>query len=88
VGGFRKGDEIRKAIDAGKADLVALARPFICEPDFIKKIKSDGSYESRCINCNLCSVMCDSLHETRCYKFKTKKNGTFRQNSFHHQPEF
>lgn len=69
VGGFRNGDEIREAISSGKTDLVGLARPFICEPDFINKLRINGSYESRCVNCNHCSVMCDSTNETRCYKY-------------------
>lgn len=68
VGGFRNGDEIRDAISKNKTDLVGLARPFICEPDFVKKMKINGSYESRCVNCNFCSVMCDTINETRCYK--------------------
>lgn len=68
VGGFRNGDEIREAISWNMTDLAGMARPFICEPDFIMKMKTDGSYESGCINCNICSVMCDSNNETRCYK--------------------
>jgi 2,4-dienoyl-CoA reductase-like NADH-dependent reductase (Old Yellow Enzyme family) len=68
VGGFRTGDEIRDAISSGRTDLAGLARPFICEPDFVQKLKMNGSYESRCVNCNYCSVMCDSKNETRCYK--------------------
>ena len=68
VGGFRLAEEIRDSIDNGSADLVGLARPFICEPDLVTKFKSNGSYASKCVNCNYCSVMCDSQHETRCYK--------------------
>jgi 2,4-dienoyl-CoA reductase-like NADH-dependent reductase (Old Yellow Enzyme family) len=68
VGGFRTGEEIRDAISSGRTDLAGLARPFICEPDFVQKLKMNGSYESRCVNCNFCSVMCDSTNETRCYK--------------------
>jgi 2,4-dienoyl-CoA reductase-like NADH-dependent reductase (Old Yellow Enzyme family) len=68
VGGFRTGEEIRDAISSGRTDLAGLARPFICEPDFVQKLKMNGSYESRCVNCNYCSVMCDSTNETRCYK--------------------
>ena len=68
VGGFRNSDEIMEAIRSNRTDLVGLARPFICEPDFIKKMKINGSYESACINCNICSVMCDTENETRCYK--------------------
>jgi 2,4-dienoyl-CoA reductase-like NADH-dependent reductase (Old Yellow Enzyme family) len=71
VGGFRTGEEIMEAVFSGKTDLVGLARPFICEPDFIKKLIINGSYESQCINCNLCSIMCDSMNETRCYKPKS-----------------
>jgi 2,4-dienoyl-CoA reductase-like NADH-dependent reductase (Old Yellow Enzyme family) len=69
VGGFRSAGEITESIEGGKTDLVGLARPFICEPDFIEKIKLNGSYKSKCLNCNYCSVMCDSDKETRCYKF-------------------
>jgi 2,4-dienoyl-CoA reductase-like NADH-dependent reductase (Old Yellow Enzyme family) len=68
VGGFRTGDEIREAIKNGKTDLVGLARPFICEPDFVEKLKKDESYVSHCVNCNFCAVMCDTENETRCYK--------------------
>jgi len=67
VGGFRGFDEILQAIQGGKTDLVGMARPFICEPDLMKKMKINGSYKSECINCNICSVMCDSENETRCY---------------------
>lgn len=67
VGGFRTGEEIQRAISDGSADLVGLARPFICEPDFINKLKEDGSYASQCTNCNICAVMCDAGRETRCY---------------------
>lgn len=68
VGGFRNGDEIREAILTGKTDIVGLARPLICEPDFTEKLRLNGSYKSKCVNCNYCSVMCDSENETRCYK--------------------
>jgi len=81
VGGFRNGSEIRDAISSGKTDLAGLARPFICEPDFINKLKINGSYESQCTNCNICSVMCDSLHQTRCFKTKPEDYGTHQQNS-------
>jgi 2,4-dienoyl-CoA reductase-like NADH-dependent reductase (Old Yellow Enzyme family) len=71
VGGFRNGKEISDAVTIGKTDIVGLARPFICEPDFVEKLISHRSYESKCVNCNYCSVMCDTENETRCYKQKT-----------------
>jgi len=70
VGGFRNGSEIRDAIINGQTDLVGLARPFICEPDFVEKMKRNGSCLSKCVNCNYCAVMCDTENETRCYKQK------------------
>ena len=63
VGGFRTASEIYGC----GMDYVSLCRPFICEPDFIKKIERDSAYKSKCVNCNLCTVMVDSKQSLRCY---------------------
>lgn len=68
VGGFRRGNDILNALETGKADYVSMCRPFICEPDIIAKLVSDKDYISRCENCNICAIMCDSDLSTRCYK--------------------
>lgn len=66
VGGFRKLTEIENALKKG-IDFVSLCRPFICEPDLITKIEENINYESKCTNCNICAIMCDTNFATRCY---------------------
>jgi len=68
VGGFRKKQEMVDAVENNETDLISLCRPFICEPDLIRKIMDNISYTSRCLNCNVCAVMCDSPNSTRCYR--------------------
>jgi 2,4-dienoyl-CoA reductase-like NADH-dependent reductase (Old Yellow Enzyme family) len=67
VGGVRSGREIESCIESDFCDFLAMARPFLCEPDFIKKLEQNEYYVSRCTNCNKCVIMCDSGMPTRCY---------------------
>lgn len=67
VGGFRNGEDIKNSINKGYTDYVSLSRPFICEPDFLSKLNANDCYISRCVNCNICAIMCDSNNPTKCY---------------------
>lgn len=68
VGGFRTAEQIRQALESNQTDYVSLCRPFLCEPDFITRLNVENGYISRCVNCNSCAIMCDSMQPTRCYR--------------------
>jgi 2,4-dienoyl-CoA reductase-like NADH-dependent reductase (Old Yellow Enzyme family)/thioredoxin reductase len=57
IAGFQDLDHSEEVIATGKADLIAMARAFICDPDYGRK-----AYEGRgedvvpCIRCNKCLV--------------------------------
>jgi 2,4-dienoyl-CoA reductase-like NADH-dependent reductase (Old Yellow Enzyme family) len=72
VGGFRSGAQIRTAIEERGVDFVSLCRPLLCEPDFMKRLRQDEHYESRCANCNRCAIMCDAGIPTHCYENRRK----------------
>ncbi len=67
TGGIRTKSQISAIIHTHGLDGVTLCRPFICEPDFVNKLRTRADYQSRCINCNLCTVMSDSTNPLRCY---------------------
>ena len=62
VGGFQDLDLNEEFIASGKTDMIAMARAFICDPEYGKK-----AYEGRgedvvpCILCNKCHGMPDGL---------------------------
>lgn len=67
VGGFRKKQEMVEVLENNETDLISLCRPFVCEPDLVGKLINNDSYASKCVNCNICAVMCDSGRPTKCY---------------------
>jgi len=71
VGGFRTKQQMSSAIEQKETDFISLSRPFICEPDLVTKLIANDDYQSKCLDCNMCSVMCDSPNSTRCYFGRT-----------------
>ena len=53
VGGFRSLSVMKQAVADGAADLVSLSRPFICEPDLLKRFAA-GQARASCVSCNRC----------------------------------
>lgn len=53
VGGLRSKTVMNRIIEEGSADMVALSRPFIKEPDLVQKF-SEGAEKVSCISCNAC----------------------------------
>lgn len=66
VGGITDFSEIKDIIDNNKCDFISMSRPFIIEPNIVKKIKEGKQTKSKCIQCNYCvlGVEYEPLH---CY---------------------
>jgi 2,4-dienoyl-CoA reductase-like NADH-dependent reductase (Old Yellow Enzyme family) len=54
VGGIRNINDINAIINEDKADYVSMCRPFIIEPDLVKKFKEGKQNNSKCIDCCYC----------------------------------
>lgn len=54
VGGLRSMAVMEKMITRGYADMVALSRPFIREPDLVVKFRDRSVKEAECTSCNEC----------------------------------
>jgi len=54
VGGIRSLDMCEEIINSGDADMISMCRPFICEPDLLKRWQSGDRKPAKCISCSLC----------------------------------
>ncbi len=70
VGGIHKSGDMESILTEGKADFVSMCRPFICEPDLVKKLKN-GQPEAKCIMCNYCGLVIEK-EPTKCLYGKVK----------------
>ncbi len=70
VGGIHKVKDMENILSDGKADFISMCRPFICEPNLVKKLKS-GQSDAKCIMCNYCGLVIEK-EPTRCLYGKVK----------------
>ncbi len=70
VGGIYKVNDMEEILSSGKADFISMCRPFICEPNLVKKLK-EGQQESKCIMCNFCGLVIEK-EPTKCLYGKIK----------------
>jgi 2,4-dienoyl-CoA reductase-like NADH-dependent reductase (Old Yellow Enzyme family) len=54
VGGLRSPDLMEEIISEGWTDFVSLARPFICEPDLVTKVRAGRWDPVSCVRCDRC----------------------------------
>ena len=70
VGGIRTLEGMRRIVSDLEIDAVALCRPLIREPEIPNMIRNGEFVRSKCANCNLCTIYCDSREPLRCYRKK------------------
>ncbi len=67
VGGMRSTETMDAVVRSGDADFIAMARPFIREPDLARKIKEGRRGPVACVSCNLC-LKHEGLDSLRCWR--------------------
>ncbi|MHC4504761.1 MAG: NADH:flavin oxidoreductase [Planctomycetota bacterium] len=53
VGGLRRLEQMEHVVGQG-FEFLAMARPFILEPDLVRKLETGAAVEARCVPCNKC----------------------------------
>jgi 2,4-dienoyl-CoA reductase-like NADH-dependent reductase (Old Yellow Enzyme family) len=67
VGGMRTTQTMGDVLASGDADFIAMARPFIREPDIVRQIADGRIGRVDCTSCNLC-LMHEGHHSLRCWR--------------------
>ncbi len=72
VGGIHVQEDIAAAFGSGAIDCVSMSRPFIIEPDIVRKLQEGRRTASRCIKCNYCAILIEQ-GPLRCWYGKLPK---------------
>lgn len=68
VGGIRKRNHMEEIISKKKSDFISMSRPFIREPDIVKKFRQNKVNAVSCISCNRCLAAILYHLPIRCYQ--------------------
>jgi 2,4-dienoyl-CoA reductase-like NADH-dependent reductase (Old Yellow Enzyme family) len=72
VGGMRRTETMESILSSGDADFVALARPFIREPDLVRRLAAGRQTQAACVSCNLC-LLHVGHHSLRCWRVPRRR---------------
>ncbi|MQA73377.1 MAG: hypothetical protein GEU88_03310 [Solirubrobacterales bacterium] len=67
VGGLRRRETLEAVLDDRAVDFVAMARPFIREPDLARQLADGRQGLVDCVSCNIC-LMHEGHHSLRCWR--------------------
>jgi 2,4-dienoyl-CoA reductase-like NADH-dependent reductase (Old Yellow Enzyme family) len=67
VGGVRSTEMMDEIVRSGDADFLALARPFVREPDLVNKIAAGRRGPVDCVSCNICFLH-EGIDPLRCWR--------------------
>jgi 2,4-dienoyl-CoA reductase-like NADH-dependent reductase (Old Yellow Enzyme family) len=67
VGGMRRTETMNALLESGDADFIAMARPYIREPDLAAQIGAGRTGRVDCTSCNLC-LRHEGHHSLRCWR--------------------
>jgi 2,4-dienoyl-CoA reductase-like NADH-dependent reductase (Old Yellow Enzyme family) len=72
IGGLRRIETMEAVIRDGVADFVSLARPFVREPDLVRRVAHGKRGLVACTSCNIC-LMHDGIHPLQCWRTSNRK---------------
>ena len=72
VGGMRRPETMAGILERGDADFISMARPFIREPDLVRKLEAGRTGPVACVSCNMC-LMHEDIHGLRCWRMPRKR---------------
>jgi 2,4-dienoyl-CoA reductase-like NADH-dependent reductase (Old Yellow Enzyme family) len=67
VGGWRELSQMEEAIANGDTDFISMCRPFIREPNLVKRFRKGKTAKASCKNCNRCLAALPNDIPVKCY---------------------